>query len=148
LGGNNETKSEKGSCVMMWRLFINLMVVTGVHFVLFFLWYWDVKFDVYIMFLPNLIVNVFGLPYLLLKINYRLSLKYRQQDFIFNTLLIIILSLIGHGFSYFNWGITTGYLKKPDPATIGILKMEYIISLIVIIVGGYIYHKKLKNVFR
>jgi hypothetical protein len=81
LGGNNETKSEKGSCVMMWRLFINF-------------------------------------------------------------------SLIGHGFSYFNWGITTGYLKKPDPATIGILKMEYIISLIVIIVGGYIYHKKLKNVFR
>jgi hypothetical protein len=68
-------------------------------------------------------------------------------NFVFNILLIIILSLIGHGFSYINWGISTGYLKNPDRATIDILQMEYIISLIVIIVGGYIYHKKLKIVF-
>jgi hypothetical protein len=133
---------------VIWSLFINLIVVVSVHFLFYFLWYWDVKYAIYLISLPQLFVNCFGLPYILIKINYRLSLKYKQKNFIFNIVLIIILSLIGHGFSYINWGISTGYLKNPDPATIGILQMEYIISLIVIIVVGYIYHKKLKNVFR
>jgi hypothetical protein len=133
---------------VIWTLLINMIVVIGLHFLFFFLWYWDAKYDVYLMGMPQLFVDCFGLPYLLLKTNYRLSLRYKQKVFLYNILLIIILSLIGHGFSYINWGITTGYLKNPDPGTIGIMVMSYIISLSVIIVGGYNYHKKLKNIFR
>jgi hypothetical protein len=133
---------------VIWSLFINLIVVVGLHFLFYFLWQWDVKYDVYLMGIPQLFVDCFGLPYLLLRINYRLSLKYKQKNFIFNILLLIILSLIGHCLSYINWGVSNGYLKNPDPGTIGIMEMSYIISLIVIIVGGYNYHKKLKNVFR
>jgi hypothetical protein len=132
---------------VIWTLLINMIVVIGLHFLFFFLWYWDAKYDVYLMGMPQLFVDCFGLPYLLLKINYRLSLRYKQKGFLYNILLIIILSLIGHGFSYINWGITTGYLKNPDPGTIGIMVMSNIISLSVIIVGGYNYHKKLKNIF-
>jgi hypothetical protein len=142
----DEQKGEEMRVV--WTLFINLIVVIGLHFLFFFLWYWDVKYEVYLMGIPQFLVDCFGLPYLLLKINYHLSMKYKQKIFIYNILLIIILSLIGHSFSYINWGITTGYLKNPDPGTIGIMELSNIISLIVIIVGGYNYHKKLKNVFR
>jgi hypothetical protein len=99
------------------------------------------------MFLPQFLVNILVIPLLLLKVNYRFSLKTKQKVFILDIFLVIIASMIGHGLSYLNWGITTGYLKEPDPATLGIVQLQVIIGLIVIVIGGLMYHRKLQGKF-
>jgi hypothetical protein len=126
-------------------LFLNLLPVVFAQFILYFLWTLEQKSDkgggVPVL---QLFVDI-GLPLLLIKYNYCFALKNKQKGFIINIFLIIIASILGHGLSYLNWGITTGYLTNPDLKTIGIVQFEVIISLLLIIIVGYMTHRTLQK---
>ena len=49
--------------------------------------------------------------------------------------IMLVVTIFGILIHYFNWGITTGNLLKPDSATVLIIKSEILIASIIVIVG-------------
>lgn len=73
-------------------------------------------------------------PVYLLIVNFRLCLKLKKYSFLLNFVLMEISAFLGNIMHYFNWGLTTGLLKNPDPETISIFKAITSFDLIAILI--------------
>lgn len=56
-------------------------------------------------------------------------------------ILSLLVILVGIMVLYISWGITTGYILKPDSETILLLKYQILISFAIFIVGYFIKRK-------
>lgn len=80
-------------------------------------------------------INVVFIPIYLLIVTNIIAKKLSIYRFIIFLLLMIVSAFFGTLTNYFNWGITTGHLLNPDSETLLILKVQFIISVGVILVG-------------
>lgn len=125
------------------KLGINLIMVVCLELILYFLWFLDAKYDLNVIGLVQIFISSVVIPGYSAKINHHhhMSLKKNQKGFSADIFLTIIVSMIGIGWGYLNWGLTTGYLKEPDNDTLGVIELEIIVSLIITVLA-YLYHKK------
>lgn len=85
--------------------------------------------------LIEILLGTIVIPIYLIIVSYKLLDELNAGMFFLILLIILAVTLFGVTISYFNWGITTGNLLKPDSATILIIKSEMIIASIIVITG-------------
>ena len=110
----------------MWIYYLIPIVI---H--LFFLPFWFLAKDGTLSLIEIFIGTVVN-PVYLIFVSYKLLDTGRFFFVLFVMLVVTILGIVIH---YFNWGITTGNLLKPDSATVLIIRSEILIASIIVIVG-------------
>lgn len=115
---------------MKW---IYYFIPIGVHLIFFpFLSVKNIQSDVSLI---EMAVGVVIIPIYLIIINIKLTDKISIVNFATKLLLMIGITILGILISYFNWGVISRNLLRPDSATILIIKGEMIVSSIIIIIG-------------
>lgn len=85
--------------------------------------------------LIEIFVGTIVVPIYLVIVSYKLLDHFSMSKFFPMLLIILVVTILGIVISYFNWGITTGNLLKPDSETIHITNWQMIIASIIVIIG-------------
>ena len=85
--------------------------------------------------LIEIFVGTIVVPIYLVIVSYKFLDDFSMSKFFSILLIIIVVTLLGIAISYFNWGITTGNLLKPDSETIHITNWQMIIASIIVTAG-------------
>ena len=85
--------------------------------------------------LIEILIGTVGIPIYLIFVSYKLVDDLDAGNFFLVLFIMLVVTIFGILIHYFNWGITTGNLLKPDSATVLIIKSEILIASIIVIVG-------------
>ena len=85
--------------------------------------------------LIEIFVGTIVVPIYLVIVSYKLLDHFSMSKFFSMLLIILVVTILGIVISYFNWGITTRNLLKPDSETIHITNWQMIIASIIAITG-------------
>ena len=83
----------------------------------------------------EIIVGTIFVPIYLVIVSYKLLNHFSMCKFFSMLLIMLVVTILGIIISYFNWGITTGNLLKPDSETIHIISWQMIIASMIVIAG-------------
>ena len=113
-----------------WKnvFFINFVPIILIH-ILFLIFELLFKADS----ITELIFDAIVIPIYLVVINILYCIKHNKNILKINLILMVLSSITGIFFSYFNWGITTKLIFNPDLDTIFVYNNIVIINLILII---------------
>jgi hypothetical protein len=109
---------------MLYLYNLLIPVVIG----LVFLPFWYIK-DFTLLPGLQILANVVLLPIILVIMDSILFLRGKVGSYFILYLIIPFACLIGQLFSYFNWGISTGNLMRPDNETLMLAKYLVIIAI-------------------
>lgn len=102
---------------------------------LLFLPFWLLDVDISII---EILVGTFIVPvYLIAVFGIKMS-RFSPGKFILMLIIILAITNLGIAIDYFNWGIVTGYLLKPDSETVYLTKLQMNIASIIVIIGWII----------
>ena len=87
------------------------------------------------MSLVESIVGVIVVPVYLVIVSCKFLDNFSISKFLGMLLIMLVVAILGIAISYFNWGITTGDLLKPDSETIYIIHWQIRIASIIVIIG-------------
>ena len=85
--------------------------------------------------LIEILVGTIIIPIYLVIVSYKFLDDFSMSKFFFMLLIILVVTILGIVISYFNWGITTRNLLKPDSETIHIINWQMIIASIIVVIG-------------
>jgi len=128
-------------------IFKNIVPIMTVHLGFLILWLVTAWFfeDSTIATIFEMIINVFFVPGYLIILNTDYIMESQKKHL--NIYLLFIISsiavFISNFFHYFNWGITSGYLLRPDSETVYIRNLIIKINFITLIVWLVIIQVKL-----
>jgi len=111
-----------------------------VHLILSLFWFLKIG---YTLSLFELLISTLVTPIYLIIVYSKFTKKFKNtfkfelgnmvKSVVF--LLMIGITIAGYIIQYFNWGMSTGYLYKPDSESILILKQSAILSIVILIIG-------------
>lgn len=107
-----------------------------IHLLLLPFWYFEKNPGT--VSLIEIVLGSLIIPLYLIIMNSKFINKINMQKFIIILLLMMFISIIGNLIAYFNWGIVTGNLFHPDSETVHIIKLQMLVSIIVIFIGWII----------
>lgn len=93
-----------------------------------------------IMLMENF-VGAIAVPIYLAIVSYKILCHFGMNKFLPMLLIILVVTILGIVISYFNWGIITGNLLKPDSETIHIMNWQMIIASIIVIISWTVVYK-------
>ncbi|MDP4093907.1 MAG: hypothetical protein Q8920_11155 [Bacillota bacterium] len=121
------------------RKFIALAFIPVLILHLLFLALWI--FDKTTATLPETLTDVLFVPIYLISINYIFKRKINGKLLGINFFIILIASILGDFLHYLNWGLTTGYLTKPDSGTLTLIRSIIVINIITILVANLVLQR-------
>lgn len=97
--------------------------------------------------LIEMIISTFVIPIYLITISYKVLNKFNTKTFFLILIVMLAITVFCIIIEYFNWGITTRNLLKPDSETVLIIQVEMIVASIIVTIGWIaVYFIKRKNI--
>lgn len=85
--------------------------------------------------LVEILIGTLAIPIYLIIISHRRIGNMNFRGFVVTLFVMLIVTICGILIHYFNWGITTENLLKPDSDTVLIIKSEMVIASIIVVIG-------------
>lgn len=115
---------------MVW---VYYLIPIGVHLLFLPFLFWGNNQS--IVSLVEIIIGTIIIPIYLLIVSIKIVSEISTGKFTLFLLVMIGVATAGIFTSYFNWGITTGNLLKPDSETVLIMQIQIFVSSAIVIVG-------------
>lgn len=113
----------------MWIYYLIPIVL---HLIFLLFWFRNQNAEIALI---EMFVGTIAVPIYLIIVSYKLLYHFSINSFLPMLSIILAVTILGIVISYFNWGITTGNLLKPDSGTIHLTKLQIMIASIIVIIG-------------
>lgn len=113
----------------MWLYYL---VPIAIHLLFLPFWFLDRNGT---LSLVEMFIGTIVIPIYLIVVGYKSPGDINTSRFWLILIVILVVTLLGIAISYFNWGISTGNLLKPDSETVLIMQIQIIVSSAIVIVG-------------
>ena len=120
------------------RILFNILSVILINIILFLFWILfrnNNNLTITFVTLFQMIYNLFINTIYLIIINIKHSIKYKNNIFILNILLLALSCFIGILLHYFSWGVSTGNLLNPDWGTVYLFSLMLLVIPIIFFIG-------------
>ena len=119
------------------NIWVYYLIPIAVHLLFLLPWF---LINNWMVSLIEIFIGTVVIPIYLITISNKLLDNFGTREFFVKLVIMLGITILGIVISYFNWGITTGNLLNPDSETIYILKLEMVISSIIVIVSWIIIY--------
>lgn len=115
------------------NIWVYYLLPIVIHLLFLPFWLLDVDISIIEILAGTFIVSI----YLIAVFGIKMS-SFSPGKFILILIIMLAITNLGIAIEYFNWGIVTGYLLKPDSETVYLTKLQMNIASIIVIIGWII----------